>query len=468
MNRTSNTTRLIVGLLAAWPLLAAGCDSPARRDLRQFPPAPQYASDHQYTLNELVEMSIYHNPTLDAARYNVEAAEGLVDQVKALWLPQIRYNFAAAAYDNDLNYKVRAFGLATINVPVTGAYNINNTASLTQILTTSGKRTSGLKQVKMYSEIQRLQVLMLQDCLAFNVANFYYLVCLTNDVDAVLEDSLRRIRVFRQVARGLNERGSLRASSLDTLQADFLARQLEQLRIVAQAGRYQSYQALRTFVGAPHEQILMLREASLPPVLQGQQVLGRAATIALGFLRRPEIRQVDLLTHIFQEQVRFVKAGWMPDVAFAGIATDTAGNHNTILNAVKGLIGTVVVDVPIYDPAQRGRLRTALGLERASQAFQRQVDDLIGLEIDLTRTCTQQSLAMTLKSLQSKQIAADHYQAARQACSRELIPASDVVIAITLDMFAKLEYLQTLYAYHCAQARLKRVTADREILHVQQ
>ena len=465
METSTAICRFVVGLLAVWVLLCAGCESPPKGPVARFPPAPRYPSDHRYTLDELMTLAIFHNPTLDAARNSAEAAQGLVDQVKSLWLPQIRYDFLAAGYSNDLNYKVRALGLASINVPITSAYTINNTATLGQIITTSGKRTSALKQVKMLAEIERLQVKVLQDCLVFDVASLYYLVCLTNDIDAVLEDTLRRVRVFREVSRNLNQLGSLKATLLNTQEADFLIRQIEELRIVTQATRYQTYQAMRTFIGTPREEILQLETISLPPVLSDQVLLSRAATIARGFLRRPELRQVDLLADLFREQVTFVKRGYLPNVAFLGSATDTVGNTNAILNAVKGLIGAVVVDVPIYDPAQKGRLRTALGLERASKAIQQQVEDLITLEMDVTRTDVQKTLAMVLKTVQTREVAGEHYRASRQASSRDLALASDVIVAMSLDMLARLEYLQALYSYHCAQARFKRVTADLETMY---
>ncbi len=468
MSTMTSICRVVAGLLAASAALCTGCASAPPRPAARFPPVPHYPSDHQYTLDELIALSIFQNPTLEAARNSAEAAQGLVDQVKSLWLPQVRYDFLAAAYDNDLNYKVRALGLVSINVPLTSAYNINNTASLAQIITTSGKRTSALKQVRMLAEIERLQVLALQDCIAFDVASLYYLVCLTNDIDAVLEDTLRRVRVFRKVSAGLNRRGSFKATVMNTQQADFLIHQIEQLRIVDQSARYQTYQALRTFTGVRYEQVLQLKGVSLSPVLTQEVLFNRAAAIAKGFLRRPEIRQVDLLAQLFREQVNFVKRNYLPNAGFLGAATSTTGNSHSILNSVSGLIGVIAIDVPIYDPAQKGRLRTALGLERASKAIQQQVEDLITLEIDSSRTGVQTSLAAALKAIQGRQVAAAQYHTSRQAFSRDMALATDVIIAMSLDMLAKLEYLQTLYSYHCAQARLKRVTADWEIRYVPQ
>ena len=58
--------------------------------------------------------------------------------------------------------------------------------------------------------------------------------------------------------------------------------------------------------------------------------------------------------------------------------------------------------------------------------------------------------------------ALEAYDAARQAYTREIVGASDVVTAIVLDMLAKIQFLQVSFAYHNAQARLRRVTADRE------
>jgi outer membrane protein TolC len=409
-----------------------------------------------------VQLAVHHNAALDVARYEAEAARGLVDQVKALWLPQLRYTFAAIAYDNDLSYEADAFGLATLNVPITGAYNIANALTAAQIISTGGKRTSGLKQAQAFAAIKRLEMQRLHDAVAFDVANYYHLVCLTNDIDGILEDALRRIRVFRQVAAGLNERGSLRASNLDTLQADFFANQLEQLRIAVQAGRNQAYAALRQSIGAAREAPLLLKQAELPPALSPQEIGSAYAKIAQGFLRRPEAEQVDLFARIRGEQTKFAKAAWAPNILFIGNATRIDGNNNTILGAIDGLIASVIIDIPIYDPARRGRLREALGLEYASLAFQRQVEELITLEIEVTVVEAQKALATALRTARLLQTAAEHYDAARQAYSRELVPASAVVTAVAADMLAKIQHQAALFGYHNGRARLKRVTADRE------
>lgn len=441
-----------------------GCASVAKNHptASQFPPASVFASDHPYTLDDLVTVSIHRNASLDVARFEAEAAQGLVDQVKALWLPQLRFNFAALAYSNDLSYEARAFNLATLNVPITGSYNFVNSLSFAQILATGGKRTSGLKQVKMFAEIKRLEVLRQQDAVAFDVANYYHLICLAHEIDAVLEDAIRRLRVFRQVADNLTKRGSLRSSNLDRLQADYFIAQVEQFRVLAQAGRQQAYEAVRHFVGVPRDEPLLLKETTLPPALTAPELISAYETVMQGFAERPETKQLDLFAEIRKEQVTFAKAAWNPNVVILGTYVDSQGNNNTILGVIDGLIASLIVDLPIYDAGRLGKLREALGMEQASLAFQKQFEDLITLEIEVTAIDAQKALANELKAARARAAAAEHYDATRQAYSRELVPASAVVIAVGLDMLARIQHLQTLYAYHDSKARLKRVTADRE------
>jgi len=450
-----------LGLSAAGSLALLGCAAPQGPRVA-FPPAPEFPPGRRYTLDDLIKLSIHRNASLDVARYEAEAVQGLVDQVKALWLPALRYNFAALFFDDDFSYDANAFNLVSINVPITGNYNFVNAFSLTQILFTGGKRTSGLSQAKMFAAIKKLEVLRQQDAVAFDVANYYHLLCLTNDLDTLLEDTLRRVRVYRQVSEELNERGSLRASRIDSLQADFFASQLEQFRVALQAGRHQAYQALRHYVGVERDEPLELASASLQAVLPPEKLLDVATTVAKGFLARPESEQVSLFTRIREQQTKFAKAAWAPNLALLGTYTDIQGNHNTILGVLDGILVSLIVDVPIYDPARRGRLREALGLEHASKAFQKEVEDLISLEIEVTGVEAQRALATVLKAARAAQTAAEHYQATRQAYSRELVPASAVVTAIAFDMIAKAQYIQASFAYHNARAQLKRVTADRE------
>lgn len=458
------TTRWPVVAVLMLGVSAAGCASTHKpRVVRQFPPRPTYSADHEYSLDELIDLSIYQNPALDAARYGAAAGEGLVDEVKALYLPALRYDFLAAGYNNDISYHIRALGLVGVNIPLTSAYNINNTATLSQIIATFGKRTSALKQAKDLAAIQKLEILSVQDCVAFQIAEFYFLVGLTNDIDAVLDDTLRRLRVFLQVSSALNKQGSLRASDLDTLEGSLLITQIEQLKIITQASRQQAYEALRVAIGVPHDRPLVLRSASLPPAISTMEILDGTATLARGFWQRPELRQFDLLADLFHEQVKFAKATFTPSIAFLGTYTITSGNTNSILDAIQGLVGTVVLDWSIYSPARMALLRQTLAMEQASLALQRQIEQLLTLEINTTRLNTQKSLAIVLRAAQAKQYAAEHYQATRQAYSRELVPANQIIIALTLNMAAQLEYLAAVQGYHSNRACLKRVLAERDI-----
>jgi outer membrane protein TolC len=254
----------------------------------------------------------------------------------------------------------------------------------------------------------------------------------------------------------------LRSSNLDRLQADYFIAQLEQFQVFVRAGRQQAYEALKHFVGIGRDEPLALKDVSLAPALTAPEMISAYEAVVEGFLARPEARQLDLFTEIRKEQVTFAKAAWNPNVLILGGYVDSQGHNNTILGVIDGLIASLVVDIPIYDAGRLGKLREALGMEQASLAFQRQFEELISLEIEVTAIDSQKALANEMKAARARLTAAEHYDATRQAYSRELVPASAVVVGIGLDMLAKIQHLQALYSFHDARARLKRVTADRE------
>jgi outer membrane protein TolC len=361
-----------------------------------------------------------------------------------------------------MDYHLKALNLVPVLVPLTGAWNLTNNVAMTGIVTTGGKRTSLLKEAKLMAELARIDVLRQQDLVAFGVATSFQIVCLTTQIDAVLDDTLRRVRVFRQVSEGLNQRGSLRASDLDTMEADLVVTQLEALQIAARAAREQAYCGLKKAVGLNPEEPLLLARTAVPPLVTPAERLSVVATITEGFLRRPESREVDLFARIQAEQVRFAKAAWAPNIALLGNEVDITGNGNPILNAVDGFIAGAIIDVPIYDPGRRARLRSALGLEQAGLALEREVEQLVTLEMDVSAVEAQKALALLPHAARAVEIAAEHYEAAQQAYSRELIPASGMVTALALRAGVKIEYLTALFNYHVARANLKRATADRE------
>lgn len=442
-------------------LLIVGCAGPQPRT--RFPAAKDFPADHQYTLDELVELSIQHNSGLDVARFEAAAAQGIVDQVKALWLPALRYDLAATAYDDAFDYRAKGYkGLVKVQVPITGTYNITNTVTAAEILATGGKRISGLKQAKMYAELKRIDVLRAQDALCYDVATYYQLVCLTNDIDNVLDDTLRRIHVLSQVAHELTALGTLRGNNLDALEAELFTSFLEQLQIAVRAGRQQAFSALKQAVGLNPGEPLTLARAGLPPLVTEPERLSVMNAVMSGFLARPETREVDLFARIRAEQVRFAKAAYAPNVVAGASYVNITGNGHTILGALDGLIAGLLIDVPIYDPARLARLREALGMERAAEAFQRQIEQLISLEITVVAIEAQKALASLGPAEKARDASAEHYDATRQAYSRELVPASNVVIALGIDAVTQINLLTALFNYHNARASLRRVTADRE------
>ena len=107
-------------------------------------------------------------------------------------------------------------------------------------------------------------------------------------------------------------------------------------------------------------------------------------------------------------------------------------------------------------------LRPALAVEQAAVALQHELEQLLQLEIDVTTMELQRAVATLVKAAHSQDIARQHYYAARQACSRELVPASSVITAIGLDALAQVEYRTALFAFHNARAAHRRVIGDRE------
>ncbi len=452
--------------LVGFPLLAlsllAGCVA-APRNQSVFPPDPVYAPDHRFTLDELVDLSIHRNASLDVARYEAEAARGLVDRVKSLWLPSIRYDFAATGYDNDFNYRASAYGIVHVDVPITGGYNITNAASIAQILTTFGKRTSGLKQARMYAAIKKLDVLRQEDAITLDVVTYYNLLALTTDIDTVLDDTERRLRVLHQVAREQNALGSTHVTRLDTLQADLFIAEIEQARVAVQAGRQQAYSALRQAVGFEHDQPLLLASTSLPAAVDPNMIASVYQTIIMGFANRPELKMVDLFAKLREEQVTFAKTAWAPNVAFIGSYVDISGNHNTILGVLDGLVAGLIVDWPIYDPSRRAALHEALGMEKAAAAFQKQIEQLITLEIETTGVECQRALLTTFKAARALDIAQDYYDSTREAFAHDLVSAPDVAIALGALTLTKVQHLVALFSYQQDRAKLRRVTAAREM-----
>jgi outer membrane protein TolC len=189
--------------------------------------------------------------------------------------------------------------------------------------------------------------------------------------------------------------------------------------------------------------------------------------VAKGFLGRPETSQADLFAQLGREQVNFAKRLLLPNVAIVSSYANTQGSHHPILNAVDGLVASVIFDVPIYDPAGRARVRTAVYAEKASESLRQLLEQLLVLEIEVTALDAQRSLKTLLQTNRAEMLAEEHERAARQAYTRELVPAPTVILAIGVNAFTRVQHLTAMFAYHSARARLNRVTGNREVRYGQ-
>jgi len=99
--------------------------------------------------------------------------------------------------------------------------------------------------------------------------------------------------------------------------------------------------------------------------------------------------------------------------------------------------------------------------EQAALALQREVEQLLTLDINVTAVEAQRALA----ALAEAERAVRPPPSTRTPPARlqpRADPASGVVTAIGLNALGKAGYLQALFSYHNARANLKRATADRE------
>jgi len=168
----------------------------------------------------------------------------------------------------------------------------------------------------------------------------------------------------------LNQRGSLRASDLDYMEADFFILELEQLRIAAQAGRQQAYTALKQFVGIPQMSRSFSRVHRFPRGhAEGRDQ--RLGGVAKGFLGRPENQQVDLFKHIRKEQVNFAKAAFARTWCWPRATSIARGTTTPSSKRFRDWWSRPSSCADLRPGAARGAARSP-GLEQASLAFQRQ------------------------------------------------------------------------------------------------
>jgi NodT family efflux transporter outer membrane factor (OMF) lipoprotein len=352
-------------------------------------------------LNDLVEQSLAHSPTVLEARARLrQAQEDLTAQSRGTLYPRVDAQLAVTRQKVD----PAAFGIP--NIPPAPPFTLYNAqVNVSYTLDVFGGNRRLIESVQAQSEYQAYETRAAELTLAANVVSA---AIRQADLQAQIEYTGQLLEAqARQVAIS-EERYQAGGIALEDLQSQ--RSQLEQLRATLpplQAARQQVDHQLAVYTGKPPAEAAIPRfkleelkiPANLPVTLPSELVR-----------RRPDVRASEALWHEAGANVGVATANLFPSLTISGYAGSDRTNASDIVDSFNiWSIGAKLLQ-PIFHAGElHAKKRSAVAAyDAAAQAYQQTVLESLQQVADSLRILEADAVALKARSAASEQSAASY------------------------------------------------------------
>ena len=334
-----------------------------------------------WSLDDAVATALKDNPDARVARTRVDAAEALVQQAGAAWLPQLslssRYtqtNTPMMAFGSILNQRAFTYAL-DFNHP--GRIdNLNATGTVAYNLYSGGRATAGRTAARAGAEAAQLDLRTAQQQLATEVVRAALNLRKAHEAVIAIEGGAKAYAAAVAVARARFDAGQLLKADLLSLEV-----QLAQTRENLAAAKHGAALAARAF------QFALGLEPSDEPVelLAEDPALARLAEPdTRDYSQRPELLGLAARVRAAEAMIAAARGGRRPTVnAFASYQYDQGWQLD---RHGDGWFAGVAVDLNVFDGGQTsGKIREARAQLAEVQELQRKAALGISLEVEQAR-----------------------------------------------------------------------------------
>ncbi len=405
-----------------------------------------------WTLDRAVATALERNPDARVARARVEAAQALVEQAGAAWLPQLmlsgRYtdtNSPMMAFGSILNQRAFNFGL-DFNHP--GRIdNLNTTGTVAYNLYSGSRATAGRTAARAGAEAADFDLRAAQQQLATEVVRAALNLRKAREAVLAVEGGVRAYEAAVAVARARFDAGQMLKADLLSLEV-----QLAQTRESLTTARHGAALAARAFIFT-----LGLEPSDTPvELVDPDPALARlVAPDTRDFSSRPELLGLQARVRAAEAMVEAARGARRPNVnAFAAYQYDQG--WKTDRHGDSWLAG-VSVDVNLVDGGQTG------GKIRQSSAELTQVKEMlrkatlgIGLEVEQARLAHASATERVAVSAQAVAQADESARLSRARFEKEALLTAELIGVENRLLEARLRHTVAVADERLALVELRR------------
>lgn len=405
-----------------------------------------------WTLERAVATALASSPDARIAQARIDAAQAVVTQAQAAWLPQLSFssrytqtNSPMVAFGSILNQRAFHFGL-DFNHP--GRIDdLNATGTLAYNLYSGGRATAMRSAARSGADAAMHDWRATRHRLAAEVVKAALNVRKAREAVTTLERGVEALATAVRVAEARFDAGELLKADLLSLQV-----QLAQTREALTTTRHGAKLAERAFLFA------LGIESSAEPVEFADadpDLLSLHEPPSDDFSRRPELVGLQSRLDAAEAMVRAARAGRRPTVnAFANYQYNQGWRLDRHADS---WLGGVALELPLFDGGQTtGRIRQAAAELQQVKEMVRQTTLAIGLEVERARLELASATERLAVSARAVEQAEESASLSRARFQQEALLSSDLLGVESRLLEAKLRHVVASADERIAIVELRR------------
>lgn len=376
-----------------------------------------------WTIQRAVATALEHSPDARIARARSDAADAMVAQAQAAWLPQLSFsgrytdtNSPMMAFGSILNQRAFNYSL-DFNHP--GQIdNLNATGTVAYNLYSGGRASAGRAAARAGSEAAALELRAAHNQLAAEVVKAALNLRKAREAVIAVQGGVRAYEAAVNAAQARFDAGQLLKADLLSLQV-----QLAQTQEALSSARHAAALAARAF------QFVLGLDGSDEPVDLAEPDPTLAALVApdtRDYSRRPDLAAMQARVRAAESMVTAARGARRPNVnAFASYQYDQGWKLDR--HADSWLAG-LAVDVNVFDGGQTsGKVRQAKAeLEQAKEGL-RKMTLGIGLEVEQARLAHEDAVERLAVTGRAVEQAEESATLSRARFEKEALLTADLI-----------------------------------------
>lgn len=412
----------------------------------------------EYSLEDLYRIALERSETVKISLEDLYISERQKDRAKAVLMPKL------TAFGGHTRYSREIHSNSSVLQP---DYTNDWGVRLDQSFSLSGKELTAFRIAKEGIEKSMHDLEAVREDYLLTVASSYYTLLKSRKARDIADANVERLTRHRNASEIRLKVGEVTKTVLLRAEAELAGAQSELIR--ADNGLRLAKAVLARTVGIPGpveikepqpDKDLVTREQELMDILTGECRLSTAECLKQkAFSERAEIKTVTIQKQIAEDEVKYTKGSYWPDLSVEGVYLRQESTPSTSFGLNERMYGALKLNFPFFE----GGLRIAevgQAKARARQAALGLTDlkNSVGVEVE-DAYLNLLTMSSVIDKLQAEsEYAADNYNSITKQFQYGLADSIDVIDANTLLVTSERELANARYDYELAILKLKRAT----------